>query len=241
MYTEQNILKRFRKLRMGRFATALCTSKTCEEFDFLSFEGKLLYLLDSAESQKRNKQADDLRKETDLPYPSCELADFDLSKQPYFSKYELEPMLDSGWIHLKQDQVFTGEQGSEKLKLACAIANSTIDQGISVKAVSLSKLMLQLRVAFSRTQLTGRLSELSQIGMLLIYDWQLEHLPLPDIPLIAKLLSVRKGPLLIVTNLLVEKWFDDLSASQIPEAIKARLLCRAHTWFVKEPIKETIH
>lgn len=241
MSINPEIINRYRKSRMPLVANAIATLTTLDDYSSMSIEGCLLFIVKSVEVQKRNKKADKYRLDANLPNPGSEMVDIDLSNQPHIAQYELDSLLESDWNKLVQHHVFSGVEGDEKNLLASAIANHFIDKATPTLAISLNKLLIELRTAVRKDELEDKLKAFNKLDLLFIHDWRLADMSAPDVPLLALLLRSRKSPLLITTNQVSEKWFDDVSDSLLPEVIKQQLLFRAFIWDVLEPKQAALH
>lgn len=241
MSTNPNIVAQYRKLRLPLVANAIATLFSLDDYPSMSKEGCLNYIAKSIDSQKRNKKADKYRLDANLPNPGAEIDDIDLSNQPQIAQYELDELLTSDWKALEQSHVFAGAIGNIKNQLASAIANHFIDKATPTLAISLNKLLIELRTAVRNDELEDQLSALNKLELLFIYDWHLENMAAPDAPLLALLLRGRKFPLLITTDQISEKWFEDVYESLLPDVIKQQLLEHVFVWDVQEPIQTSLH
>lgn len=241
MPTNPNIIAQYRKLRLPLMANAIATLFSLDDYHSMSKEGCLNYIAKSIDSQKRNKKADKYRLDANLPNPGADIDDIDLSNQPQIAQYELEELLSADWKALKQSYVFAGVEGKVKNQLASAIANHFIDKATPTLAISLNKLLIELRTAVRKDELDERLAAFNKLELLFIHDWHLENMAAPDVPLLALLLRGRKFPLLITSNQISEKWLEDVFESLLPDVIKQQLLEHVFVWDVHEPIQAVSH
>lgn len=235
------IIKKFEGARLGAVADALLSLSNHSQFESLNFDGRLLFVIDFILARKKRKQADKMREEAQLPHPCAEVTDFDYKHQPDISKAELRLLLNSVWSALEQHQVITGAPGENKLKMACGIANRFLDKGTSVKALSLKKLLFDLRISLGRDLFKKKLSDLNKIDLLLISDWQIATLELEATPLLSLFIESRKCPLLITSNLTQSGWDEDLASSKLPVAIKEMISKHSHIWQINESFKQKLH
>lgn len=241
MSISQEVLDRYRANRMTAFAKGVSTLVTLADYESLSLEGVLVYLIDFVEQYKANEKAEKIREGANIPYPCAALSDIDFNVQPKIAQLEVEALVKKSWTRVGDHQVVTGVNGSEKLKFASAIANEFVDKATSTLAISLNKLLIDLRVSFSTKQFDTKTKELNKVDMLLIHDWLLKDKPIEDASLLSLFLKARKKPLLIVINMTAEHWRKDVQQSELPEVIKKSLVDRTHYWPFKEPPESIIH
>jgi len=241
MSISQEILDRYRANRMTPFAKGVSTLVTLEDYESLSLEGVLVYLIDFVERYKTNEKAEKIREDANVPYPCAALSDVDFGVQPNISDLEVNTLVSKTWTRIGDHQVIAGFNGNEKLKFASAIANEFVDKATSTFALSLNKLLIDLRMSFSKKQTDTKLKELNNVDVLLIHDWLLKDKSIEDVSLLSLFLKARKQPLLIVTNMPTERWRDDVQQSKLPEAMQKQLLNKTHFWRFKEPSESTMH
>lgn len=241
MSINQEILARYKANRMTPFVLGIQTLVTLEDYESLSLEGVLLYLIDFVEEYKANKKAEEIREEANIPYPCAGLSDVDFEKQPQIAQSEIDVLVAKAWTRVGDHQVITGINGNEKLKFASAIANEFIDKATPAMAFSLNKLLVDLRMSFSNKQIDTKLKALNKSDVLLIHDWQLADKSLEDISLLSLFLKQRKKPMLVVMNMLAERWRDDVQQSKLPITIQKLLLSKTRFWRFKEPSESTMH
>ncbi|MGB0923545.1 MAG: ATP-binding protein [Marinomonas sp.] len=241
MSISQDILGRYEANRMTPLALGVKTLVTLEDHESLSLEGVLLYLIDFVEHYKANKKAEEIREEAGIPYPCAALSTVDIEQQSHIAQSEIDVLVAKAWTRVGDHQVITGVNGKEKLKFASAIANEFIDKATSAKAYSLNKLLIDLRMSFSKKQIDTKLKALNKSDVLLIHDWQLADKSLEDISLLSLFLKQRKKPMLMVMNMLAERWRDDVQQSKLPTAIQKLLLSKTRFWRFKELSESTMH
>jgi DNA replication protein DnaC len=125
--------------------------------------------------------------------------------------------------------------------MACGIANHFLDKGTSVQALSLKKLLFELRISFGQDLFKKKLVTLNKIDLILISDWQLTTLQLEDIPLLALFIESRKCPLLTTSHLTRSEWKEDLALSKLPSSIKEMITEHSRIWQVNESFKQKLH
>ncbi len=241
MSISQEVLDRYRANRMTAFAKGVSTLVTLADYESLSLEGVLVYAIDFVEQYKANEKAEKIREGANIPYPCAALSDIDFSEQPQIAQSEVEALVAKTWARVGDHQVVTGIRGNEKLKFASAIANEFVDKATSTFAMSLNKLLIDLRVSFGTKQFDTKTKELNKVDVLLIYDWLLKDKPIEDVSLLSLFLKARKKPLLIVINMTADHWRKDIQQSKLPEIIKKSLVDRTHYWPFKEPPESIIH
>ncbi|MCH2058028.1 MAG: ATP-binding protein [Thalassotalea sp.] len=241
MYIEQDLIQRYRSARLPVVADAISQLTTKKGAESLSTTGVLNFIIDTVEDRKLARTVAKHRLDADLPCPFAELSDIDFRAQPNISKDDFESLMSSAWNKRKHHQVFLGEAGETKLKMASVIGNSHLNKGVRVKAVPLKKLMFDLQIALGKDKFTDALKTLNQYPMLVVYDWQIQSLRIDDIPLLTLLVEGRKSPLLIASNLSKAEWKKDLEKHPLPLSISTQLRQYSHFWQVSEPKNKSVH
>jgi DNA replication protein DnaC len=241
MYIEDELIKRYRDARLSVVADALIQLTTKADADSLSVKGILHFIIDMVDDRNLAKKAAKFRLEADLPCPFTELSDIDFRTQPNISKADFETLMSCTWCKRKKHQIFLGESGDTKLKVASVIGNSHLNKGVRVKAVPLKRLMFDLQIALGKDKFKDVLKALNQYQLLIVHDWQIQSLRIDDIPLLTLLIESRKSPLLITSHLSKSEWNKDLTKLPLPLSISTELRQESRFWSVSEPKNKSLH
>ena len=156
-------------------------------------------------------------------------------------KADFETLMSCTWCKRKKHQIFLGESGDTKLKVASVIGNSHLNKGVRVKAVPLKRLMFDLQIALGKDKFKDVLKALNQYQLLIVHDWQIQSLRIDDIPLLTLLIESRKSPLLITSHLSKSEWNKDLTKLPLPLSISTELRQESRFWSVSEPKNKSLH
>ncbi len=243
MYINEAITKRCKSMRMKPFARAYVRLLSTDEFDDLSFDERLISMLDFMQENRQIQKSEQIKRAANLPYPCSDVSDFDLHKQPGIKLSVLNNLMTCSWIKRAHHVVIIGSAEKGKNEFACAISNQAINKGHSVTYYEFKQLIFELRIAQQKKTLTSFIKQISKIELLILSDWDLSHLELIDFYLLFSVLESRvvSGSLLITSTESISEGLNQIDDPLLTNCLTVGVEDKSHTLRFKDVINVTHH
>jgi DNA replication protein DnaC len=217
-------------LRLPAFAEALHRQLGNPEFTELSFEDRLGLLVDAEwthreqRTLRRRLRAANLRRQASLE-------DIDWhSPRRGLDKVQIHSLATCARIAQHRNLFLIGPTGLGKSWLAEAFAERACRSGYSAYCARASRLFHDLHVARGDGSYARVLARLAKTELLVIDDWGLAPLTLPERHDLLEVLEDRaeRASTLITSQLPVKAWHDMIGEPTLADAICDRLIHTAH-------------
>lgn len=170
-----NLEEKLVRLRLTGMAQALHEQDAAAQADPPGFEQRLGHLLDrELDKRRQGRQARALKK-AQLRYEP-DLAEVECSAARGIGRELLEDLARGGWLDEGRNLFITGEVGSGKTFVACALAKALCLGGYAALYRRVSQLAAELGTARAKGGLGRLMATLRDLDLLLLDDWGLERL-----------------------------------------------------------------
>ena len=243
MYINEAITKRCQSMRMKPLARAYVRLLSSDEFDDLSFDERLISMLDFMQENRLLQKSEQIKRTANLPYPCSDASDFDLNNQPGIKLSVLNNLMTCSWIKRAHHLVIIGSTEKGKNEFACAIANQAITKGHSVTYYEFKQLIFELRIAQQKKTLTSFIKKISKNELLILSDWDLSYLELIDFYLLFSVLESRvvSGSLLITSTDSISEGLNQIDDPLLTNCLTVGVEDKSHTLRFKDVIDVTHH
>ena len=131
---------------------------------------------------------------------------------------------------MAQNIIITGPTGVGKTYLACAFANKACRMGFSSLYIRLSRLFQDLSIARADGSYASIMKKLAKAKVLIIDDLGLTPMSSPERRDLLEVIEDRHGlsSTVVVTQLPIDRWHDNIKEATIADAILDRLVHNAH-------------
>lgn len=145
-------------------------------------------------------------------------------------KNQLLRLGDLSFISRSENILITGATGCGKSFIATALGYQACHMGLRVAYFSLPKLFQRLHLAQADGSYVKELARLEKHPLLILDDWGMQALSLPERLALMQLIEDRhgRGSTIITSQLPVNAWYDFIADPTLADALLDRLVHHAH-------------
>jgi DNA replication protein DnaC len=228
MLNEQTIEKLY-TMKLKGMAEALKEQLMQPDINELLFEERFSLLVDRQWTFREDRRLKRLLNGAKLKINAC-VEDIDYRTPRGIDKSVILRLADCEWIKNGQNVIITGPTGVGKTFLSCALANKACRRGYSSIYKRTPRLFQEVAIARGDGSYAKLMNKLAKIKLIVIDDLGLT--PLTDIERreLLEIIEDRHGSYstVVVSQVPVEQWHDNIGDPTIADAIMDRLIHNAH-------------
>ncbi len=226
---QQPTFQLLHELRVPAMAAALEEQQGIPDVAELSFEDRLVLLLEREKTDRADRRFQRLRGQARLRLDAV-LEDLDFRKARGLDRSVVLRLMSCDWIHQGQSLLITGATGSGKSYLACALGHQACRHGLPVRYFRLSRLLGELTLARADGSYSKLLQRLARAPLLILDDWGLAGLDDLGRRDLLEILDDRYGrkATLVTSQVPIDHWHEIVGDATFGDAILDRLLHNAH-------------
>jgi DNA replication protein DnaC len=234
-------LEHLRNLKLTAMAQAL--EEQIEQpatFD-LGFEERLSLLVMREITDRENRRLQRLLKSARLKQSAC-VEDIDYRHPRGLDKSMMATLASTDWIRRGANVHLTGQTGTGKSWLACALGNQACRMGWSVKYERVPRLLENLRIAHADGSFGKRLAQLAKTDLLILDDFGIKPLARGDRHDLLEIIEDRHGArsTMVTSQLPISLWHEYIGEPTVADAVLDRLLQNAFRMELKgESLRRT--
>ena len=186
-------------------------------------------MIDAESEDRDQRRLTRLLKAAKLKHDACpENIDYRASRQ--LDRQVMSNLLTCDWIEKSLNILLTGPTGVGKTWLACALGQQAARKGYSVLYTHLTRLLEELEIAYGDGSLHRLRTRLARVRLLILDDWALAPLSARGRHELLEIIDdrVKKGSVLITSQLPLDQWHDYIGEPTIADAILDRLVHSSH-------------
>ena len=228
--THSQTLQQLNNLRLTGMANALATQidqpNTYEDLGFLE---RLSLLVNNEATCRDNRKITRLLRQAKLRL-NAQPADIDYRTHRGLHKDTMAQLLQLDWVRQHRNLLIEGPTGTGKTYLACALGQTSCEQGLSVRYFRASRLFETLTIAHGDGSFGKLLAQLAKTDLLIIDDWGLDILTQQQRNDLLEIMEDRhgQGATLITSQLPISHWHEAIGDPTLADAILDRLLHNTH-------------
>jgi len=234
-------LEHLRNLKLTAMAQALEEQMEQPRAFDLSFEERLSLLVMREITDRENRRLQRLLKTARLKQSAC-VEDIDYRHPRGLDKSMMATLASTDWIRRGANVHLTGQTGTGKSWLACALGNQACRMGWSVKYERVPRLLENLRIAHADGSFGKRLAQMAKTDLLILDDFGIKPLARGDRHDLLEIIEDRHGArsTLVTSQLPISLWHEYIGEPTVADAVLDRLLQNAFRMELKgESLRRT--
>ena len=207
----------------------------------LSFEERLAILVEREAVTRDNKRLTTRLRNAKLRHQAS-IEDIDYKHPRNLDKKMIKSLATCAWLQDKHNLIITGATGTGKTYLGCALAQQACRLGFTALYKQTSRLLQELVVSKGDGRYLRLLNKLTKTHILILDDWGLDAPNAEQRRVLFELLDERyeRSSTLIVSQLPVNLWYDNLDDPTLADAILDRVIHNAYRLELKgESLRKT--
>lgn len=223
-------LAQLRALKLDGMATGLEEQLTLASMAALSFEERLTLLVDREVHCRRDRKLLRLLKSAQLKYGQAAIEDIDSRPGRGLDRRAVMSLALGDWVTSGHSVLITGQTGTGKSWLACALAQYACRRGYSALYLRVPRLQEELRIRHASGTFGKWLLQLANIDVLLLDDWGMGSLDSATRSDLLEIIDDRAASkaTIIAGQLPVEHWHAWIGDATIADAVLDRIMQRHH-------------
>jgi DNA replication protein DnaC len=230
-------MERLSLMRLVAMAMAWEEQQKDAKMAKVSFDDRFGFLVDAEWTQRENRRIDRILKNAKLRINQACVEDIDYAEYRHLDRSLIRQLATCRWIDEHHNIVIEGATGTGKTYVACALAQMACRRGYRVLYRRAPRLLDELRLARAAGDYAKELKKLSRMDVLVIDDWAIAPLQVPERQDVLEVLEDRHElkSTIIASQLPAKTWHAYIGDQTVADAICDRVLHNAHRVVLKGP------
>ena len=173
----QTLMEKLLQLRLPAFRDGLREQISNPQYAQLSFEDRLLLLVDLECTRRLDSRTKRRLKLADFPMQAT-VEDLDFSPERGLERRLVLELSQCNWVDQALNILVSGATGTGKSFVACSLGTAAIRLGYSVRYFRTARFLLSLTRARQEGSYLNLLRSLSRTDVLILDDWMRDPIPL---------------------------------------------------------------
>ena len=190
--TTQALYDKLLELRLPAFRQALREQEENPKYAELSFDERLVLLVDHECTQRRENRVRRCIHAAGFPMQAT-IEDLDISAGRGLERRSVLELAQCSWITSRHNLIILGPTGGGKSFLACAFGTAAARSGFTVRYLRTSRLLHSLSLSHQDGTYTNLLRSLARSSLLILDDWMRDEITVPGAQDLLEVLDDRFG------------------------------------------------
>lgn len=197
--------------------------------EFLSFEERITRLIEAEWQLRYHKKFARYLKKATLRYLDASLDETLHDPQRSLDIATIEGLIDCNWIAEGRNLLITGNAGTGKSYLACALAINALKQFKSVRYAKTSSMIYELESAVLKNEYLDYIGKLSKLDLLILDDFGMMDLNPDMCRNLFELIDAREGrrSIIVISQLPISSWYTLFKDNTYADSCMDRLVHKA--------------
>lgn len=228
------IKEKAKLLRLGTLAESIDRQNSNSNYERITFEGRLLDLLDAELLARENKRIQRGLKAASLKY-NIPASTIECNSNRNFLNQDLADILSFNFLEQARNIIVEGATGCGKSYIASAIGYEACHHNFTVQFVRFQRLLTTLSVVKETGEYNKILSNLKKVDLLILDDFGMSVLTLEETKDFLEIIEERdmKKSTIFVSQLPSTEWYQLFPDKTFADAIMDRIISRSRVISLK--------
>jgi DNA replication protein DnaC len=225
----QTLMEKLLQLRLPAFREGLREQISNPQYAQLSFEDRLLLLVDLECNRRLDSRTKRRLKLADFPMQAT-VEDLDFSPERGLERRLVLELSQCNWVDQALNILVSGATGTGKSFVACSLGTAAIRLGYSVRYFRTARFLLSLTRARQEGSYLNLLRSLSRTDVLILDDWMRDPVPLSAAQDLLEVFDDRfgKSATIIASQVPVSAWHARFPDPTLADALLDRTVHNAY-------------
>lgn len=225
----QTLLEKLLELRLPAFREGLREQASNPQYTTLSFEERLLLLVELEHSRRTDNRIQRKMKLAEFPMQAT-LEDLDFSPERGLDRRLVLELAQCNWVDKALNLLILGATGTGKSFLACSLGAAGCRLGFNVRYVRTSRFLHSIHQARQDGSYLNLLHSLNKIDVLILDDWMRDPIPITSAQDLLEVFDDRFGKTatMIASQVPVAEWHARFPDPTLADAILDRTIHSAY-------------
>lgn len=225
----QTLLEKLLELRLPAFREGLREQASNPQYTTLSFEERLLLLVELEYSRRTDNRIQRRMKLAEFPMQAT-IEDLDFSPERGLDRRLVLELAQCNWVEKALNVLILGATGTGKSFLACSLGTAACRQGFTVRYLRTSRFLHSINQARQDGSYLTLLHLLNKTDVLILDDWMRDPIPISAAQDLLEVFDDRfaKTATIIVSQVPVADWHARFPDPTIADAILDRTIHSAY-------------
>jgi DNA replication protein DnaC len=225
----QTLMEKLLQLRLPAFREGLREQISNPQYAQLSFEDRLLLLVDLECNRRLDSRTKRRLKLADFPMQAT-VEDLDFSPERGLERRLVLELSQCNWVDQALNILVSGATGTGKSFVACSLGTAAIRLGYSVRYFRTARFLLSLTRARQEGSYLNLLRSLSRTDVLILDDWMRDPIPLSAAQDLLEVFDDRfgKSATIIAAQVPVSAWHARFPDPTLADALLDRTVHNAY-------------